>query len=85
MEHKHRRADRDKYVRVLYCNLQDHRTCYQQIKIQEPDTTEDELCLNYKKAAQYGCGYREYIKGVSMNGEEIKAGSQELDFQSIMM
>ena len=79
MEHQHQRADRDKYIQVLYRNLRDFRSCYQKAKIQEPDITEDELCLDYKKAARYGCGCREYIKGVSINGETIKAGNKEFD------
>jgi len=85
MEHERQRADRDKYIQVLYKNLYDHRSCYQKAKIQEPDITEDDLCLHYKKALQYNCDCREYIAGVSASGETIKAFSKEFDYDSIMM
>ena len=85
MEHEHQRADRDKYIQVLYRNLKDHRSCYQKAKLQEPDITEDDLCLDYKKALKYGCYCREYIAGTSIKGETIKAFSKEFDYESIMM
>ncbi|KAF9697216.1 hypothetical protein EKO04_004836 [Ascochyta lentis] len=85
MEHEHQRADRDKYIQVLYRNLHDHRSCYQKAKLQEPNIKEDDLCLHYKKALKYGCNCREYIAGVSINGETIKAFGKEFDYESIMM
>jgi hypothetical protein len=85
MEHEHQRADRDKYVQVLYRNLYDFRSCYQKAKIHEPDITEEGLCLNYKNALKYNCGCREYVAGVSAKGETIKAFSQKFNYASIMM
>ncbi|KAJ4365984.1 hypothetical protein N0V95_000361 [Ascochyta clinopodiicola] len=85
MEHEHQRADCDKYIQVLYRNFRDHRSCYQKATLQEPNISEDDLCSNYKKAIEYGCGCREYIAGVSINGETIKAFSKEFDYESIMM
>jgi len=41
MEHEHQRADRDKYIQVLYKNLIDYEHCYQKAKIQEKDITGD--------------------------------------------
>lgn len=85
MEHEHQRADRDNYIHASYRNLKDHHSCYRKAKLQEPDITEDDFCFNYKKARLYGCYCLEYIKGVSGNGEVIKAGSEEFNFQNIMM
>ncbi|KAJ8117232.1 hypothetical protein OPT61_g1526 [Boeremia exigua] len=85
MAHEHQRIDRDKYIQVRYRNLRDHRSCFQKAQIKEPSITEDQLCLDYKRSAHYGCGCREYIKGVTSNGEEVKAASKDFDYESIMM
>lgn len=71
--------------KVLYKNLRDHEHCHQKAKIQEPDITEDELCLDYKEATHYGCMCCEYVKGTNLNGQKINAGSKEIDYKSIMM
>ncbi|KAF1932715.1 uncharacterized protein M421DRAFT_399145 [Didymella exigua CBS 183.55] len=53
--------------------------------VQEPVLTEDDLCLDYKKATHHDCTCHKYIKGVNLNGETITAGSREFDYKSIMM
>ncbi|KAF3048839.1 hypothetical protein E8E11_008027 [Didymella keratinophila] len=85
MVHEHQRADRDKYIQVLYKNLPDCEHCYQKAKIQQKDITGDVMCLSYRKAKQNGCGCDAYIEGTNASGLKIEAGSKEIDYKSIMM
>lgn len=84
MVHEHQRADRDKYIQVLYKDKRDYEHCLQKTSIEEPSITGDQLCLDYRKATQHSCGCGAYIKGVNSEGVEIKAGSR-FDYKSIVM
>ena len=84
MVYEHQRADRDKYIQVLYKNVRDYDQCLQKASIKEPGITGDQPCLDYRKTTQHGCGCGAYIKGVNPEGLEIKAGSR-FDYKSIMM
>ncbi|KAJ4382138.1 hypothetical protein N0V86_002467 [Didymella sp. IMI 355093] len=85
MEHEHQHADHDKHIEVLYKSLRDHEHCYQKVKVQESEFTEDDLCMDYRKAEHYGCMCREYVKGTDLDSQKIKADSKKLDYKSIMM
>ncbi|KAL1606983.1 hypothetical protein SLS59_002685 [Nothophoma quercina] len=83
MMHEHQRADRDKFIQVLYKDLGDYRSCYQKVIIRETYMTEDGFCWNYKNVLRYGCSCWESTTSITINGESIDAGSKDFNYKSI--
>ena len=83
MMHEHQRADRDKFIQILYKDLGDYRSCYQKVIIRETYMTEDGFCWNYKNVLRYGCSCWESTTSITINGESIDAGSKDFNYKSI--
>lgn len=57
---------------------------FQRAKLQSPLVAKEEFCLDNNEALQHNCGCREYTGDVNIDGEAIKAGSEEFEYEIIM-